>query len=81
MTDAQRAVAEASEIVVNVVDANGAIAEVGILGVNGQVTPLDKGLALAVADRLATLAADLPNPPRFLKRDAGVDERLRGLDD
>lgn len=47
---------------------------------NGVAQTLDCELARAVAVRLIELAAELPEPPRPIRRGVEVDERLRGLD-
>lgn len=40
----------------------------------------DKHEALAVAVRIVELAAELPEPPRVLRRATNVDEQLREMD-
>lgn len=41
---------------------------------------LDKNTATALATRLVELAAQLPEPPRILRRATDVDRHLRALD-
>lgn len=41
---------------------------------------LDKTTALEFADHIVRLAAQLPDPPRSLRRRPGTDEHLRSLE-
>lgn len=53
-----------------------------ILDLDGRAATeaLSKNVATALATRLVELAAQLPEPPRILRRATDVDRHLRALD-
>lgn len=55
---------------------------IAILDETGEiaVSTSDKHFARALAVRLVELSAELPDPPRILRRSSDIDDRLRGLE-
>ena len=72
---------EAAEIIADLREMDGRPAMIGVFNSEQQIEfEVDRNLAIAMAERLLSLAQSLPDSPRILRRASDVDTHLRALD-